>query len=137
MSDNFFLDTNILIYAFSEDQAKAKRAGAILEAGGCISVQVLNEFVNVSRNKLKLDWTDIEERLGVVMDLVSDVAPLSVEMHERAVELSRDHKLSFYDALIVAAALSLRCGRLLSEDMHDGLIMKGILIENPFLRKGS
>jgi predicted nucleic acid-binding protein len=137
MSDKVFLDTNILIYAFSEEQPKAKRAEMILDAGGCISVQVLNEFTNVCRNKMKLDWEEIEERLAVVKALVSEVAPLSVDMHGKAVALSRDHKLSFYDALIVAAALGLRCMRLLTEDMHHGFAVEELLVENPFLTKGS
>jgi predicted nucleic acid-binding protein len=137
MSDKIFLDTNILIYAFSEEQPKAKHAERILNAGGCISVQVLNEFTNVCRNKMKLDWNEIEERLAVVKALVSEVAPLSVEMHGKAVALSRDHKLSFYDALIVAAALGLRCMRLLTEDMHHGFAVEGLLVENPFLTKRS
>ena len=63
MSANNFLDTNVLIYAFSDDPAKAERAAEVLAAGGTISVQVLNEFVNVCRKKLRLDWKEIEERL--------------------------------------------------------------------------
>ncbi len=73
MSANSFLGANILIYAFSDDPAKAERAAEALAAGGNISVQVLNEFVNVCCKKLKLDWKQIGERLEVVRALVSEV----------------------------------------------------------------
>ena len=63
-----FVDTNILIYAISGDKAKAAEAEAILAGGGCISVQVLNEFTEVCRRKLKLDWAEIEERLRNASD---------------------------------------------------------------------
>jgi predicted nucleic acid-binding protein len=133
MSDKCFIDTNILIYAFSEDHAKAKRAEAILAAGGSISVQVLNEFASVCSRKLKLDWKEIEERLAVVKTLISEVAPLNLEAHEKAVELARNHKLSFWDALVVATAFQLGCIRLLTEDMQDGWTLGVLTIENPFL----
>ena len=132
MSGKSFLDTNVLLYAFSDDPAKAERAAEVLAAGGSISVQVLNEFVNVCRKKLKLDWKEIEERLAVVRALVSEVAPVGIDMHEKAVELARDQGFSFYDALIVAAAIALNCTDLLTEDMQDGCVVKNLTIRNPF-----
>ncbi len=133
MSAKRFLDTNVLIYAFSEDKAKADAADAILAAGGSISVQVLNEFAHVCRRKLSLDWPEIEARLAVIKTLAGEVAPVSVDMHEKAVELARDHSFAFYDALIVATALGLGCTHLLTEDMQHGRAVGGLLIENPFL----
>jgi predicted nucleic acid-binding protein len=132
MSAKRFLDTNILIYAFSNDGEKTERAVAILAAGGYISVQVLNEFANVCRNKLKLDWTEIEERLAVVKTLAKEVAPLTVASHEEAVELARDHGFSFYDALIVATAQGLGCTHLLTEDMQHRRALGALTIEDPF-----
>jgi predicted nucleic acid-binding protein len=132
MSDKSFLDTNVLIYAFSDDAAKTERAAEALAAGGSISVQVLNEFVTVCRKKLKLDWKEIEERLEVARALVSDVVPVGIDTHEKAVELARDHGFSFYDALIVAAAIELNCAELLTEDLQDGRVVMGLTIRNPF-----
>ena len=132
MSAKHFLDTNILIYAFSNDGAKAHRAESILAEGGCISIQVLNEFVNVCRKKLKLDWTEIEDRLAVVRALIGDVAPVGIDTHDKAVALARDQGFSFYDALIVAAAITLNCTNLLTEDMHDGRVVTNLTIRNPF-----
>jgi predicted nucleic acid-binding protein len=53
--------------------------------------------------------------------------------HEGAVILARDHGFSYYDALIVAAALEARCDTLLSEDLQDGRVIDGLTIRNPFL----
>ena len=69
MSVKHFIDTNVLIYAFSNDDAKASVAEGVLAAGSIISVQVLNEFTNVCRRKLKLEWHATEERLAVVKAL--------------------------------------------------------------------
>jgi predicted nucleic acid-binding protein len=132
MSGSSFLDTNVLIYAFSNDPAKAERAAEALAAGGSISVQVLNEFVNVCRKKLKLDWKEIEERLAVVRALVSEVVPVSIDVHEKAVELAQDYGFSVCDALIVAAAVVLDCTELLTEDMQDGRVVMNLMIRNPF-----
>jgi predicted nucleic acid-binding protein len=51
-------------------------------------VQVLNEFVNVCRKKLQLDWKEIEERLEIVRALVGEVVPVSIDVHEKAVGLA-------------------------------------------------
>jgi predicted nucleic acid-binding protein len=136
MSGKAFLDTNILIYAFSNDPAKGPLAEAILAAGGFISVQVLNEFANVCIKKLKLDWQEIEDRLNIVRVLIDEVVPLTVDVHEKAVTLARDHKWAFYDALILATASSLGCSRLLTEDFHNGFLLNDLRVENPFLETG-
>ncbi len=133
MSAKRFIDTNVLIYAFSEDENRAGIAEAILAAGGSISVQVLNEFTNVSRRKLKLDWPEIGERLAVVKALAGEVVPVSVALHEKAVDLASVHNFSFYDALIVASALEAGCTHLITEDMQHGRSIDGLMIENPFL----
>lgn len=133
MSAKRFIDTNILIYAFSQDASRSETAEAVLWEGGSISVQVLDEFAHVCRRKLNLDWAEIERRLLAVKRLVREIAPISIGMHERAVELAHANNFSFYDALIVAAALSLKCTQLLTEDMQHGRSLGGVLIVNPFL----
>ena len=59
-----FHDTNVLLYLMSADTAKADRAEALLARGGCISVQVLNEFASVASRKLAMPWSEIEETLA-------------------------------------------------------------------------
>jgi len=127
-----FFDTNILVYAATSDPKK-QIAVDCLRRGGVTSVQVLNEFVQVARRKLRLDWPQIELALGLVRTSLQDIAPLTLNTHTGAVLLAREHGLSFYDALIVAAANEAGCATLLSEDLQHGRKVGGLVIVNPFL----
>jgi predicted nucleic acid-binding protein len=127
-----FLDTNILIYAFSSDDPRSLRAEELLAAGGTISIQVINEFTNVMRRKLSRTWPDIEAAIAVLSEFLGRPLPLTSETHAGALILARDHGLSFYDALIVAAAQQAKCIYLLTEDMHHGQKFGNLTIANPF-----
>ncbi|MHB1201067.1 MAG: PIN domain-containing protein [Polaromonas sp.] len=126
-----FIDSNIVLYLLSGDAAKADRAEAILQAGGVISVQVLNEVASVCLRKLRMPWEEVDALL-LAVKAACDVLPLTVASHEKAVEVAKRFKLSFYDAHIVAAALLSGAGVLLSEDMQSGMLVDGLLIQNPF-----
>jgi predicted nucleic acid-binding protein len=129
-----FIDTNVLLYLLSADTAKAERAEAIVRGGGWISVQVLNELVNVVRRKLAMSWTDVDDLLGVVRALCP-VAPLTVATHDRGRDIAERYGLGVYDAMIVAEALLVDCDLLYSEDMQNDLsIDKQLRIVNPFKR---
>jgi predicted nucleic acid-binding protein len=132
MSAKPFVDTNILIYAFTSDDPRSERAEAILAAGGTISVQVLNEFVNVSRRKQRRDWSEIAKILEVLKALLDPPRPLTMEIHEAAIGIARDHGFHFYDSLIVSAALQAGCLVLYSEDLQHGQRFEGLTIQNPF-----
>jgi predicted nucleic acid-binding protein len=127
-----FFDTNILVYTATSD-AKKHRAADCLRRGGCASVQVLNEFMYVARRKLRHDWPQIEFALGLFRSSLDDIAPVTLSTHNSAVSLAREHGLSFYDALIVAAAIEANCDTLFSEDMQHGRAIGGLTIVNPFL----
>ena len=127
-----FFDTNILVYTTTSD-LKKQQAAACLGRGGLASVQVLNEFVHVARRKLRHDWPQIEFALGQFRDSLDDVVPVTLNTHSAAVSLARDHRLSFYDALIVASAIEAGCDTLYSEDMQHGRTIGGLAIVNPFL----
>ena len=127
-----FFDTNVLIYAVSDDPRRAS-ADRILRDGGTISVQVLNEFTNVCRKKLRLDWPRVEEALARFYEIFEAIVPLDLATHSAAVALARDHGLAFYDALIVAAALEAGCQTLYSEDMQHHRKFGDLVIVNPFL----
>ena len=126
-----FFDTNVLVYAFSNGP-KREPAREALAGGGMISAQVLNEFTSISRRKQKREWAEIEAALAVIRARFPDVVPLTAEMHAAALALARDHGFSFYDALIVAAALEAGCDTLYSEDLQDGRAIGGLTIRNPF-----
>jgi predicted nucleic acid-binding protein len=128
-----FLDTNVIVYAFSSNDPRSKRAEALLEGGGVVSVQVLNEFVNVSRRKQGRSWDEIHDALGVLKILLDPPQPLTVELHEAAVDIARDRGFSIYDSLIIAAALRAGCSILYSEDLHHGQSIEQLTIRNPFI----
>ncbi|RDJ22920.1 PIN domain-containing protein [Bosea caraganae] len=127
-----FLDTNILVYAFSDDARNAV-AEQILGKGGEISIQVVNEFSNVARRKLGFDWLQISEAVDAIRTLARGIHLLDLETHAEAIRLADRYGFSFYDALIVASALRAKCDLLYTEDMQSGLLVDGTLrIENPF-----
>ena len=129
-----FFDSNVVLYLLSDNQTKANCCEEIVEQGGVISVQVLNECVNVMLKKLTMARPEIDEFLAVIKS-ISDIVPLSVEVHEGALELLDRYQLSWYDALIVSAAIESDCETLWSEDMHNGLVVnKTMTIRNPFDR---
>lgn len=126
-----FIDSNVVLYLLSGDAAKADRAQAIVAAGAVISVQVLNEVTSVCMRKLKMPWPEIDAVL-LAVKTACDVVPLTVASHEKAVAVAKRFQMSFYDANIVASALLSGAGVLLSEDMHSGLSINDLVIQNPF-----
>ncbi|HTJ63384.1 MAG TPA: PIN domain-containing protein [Alphaproteobacteria bacterium] len=127
-----FFDTNVLVYAYSTDPKRA-RAQEVLSEGGVISAQVLNEFTNVLRTKQRQEWPIIEAAIRSVRFQFDEIAPLTADTHEAAIALARAHKFSFYDALIVAAAIEAGCDILYSEDLQHDRAIGGLAIRNPFL----
>lgn len=139
MSDRVFFDTTILIYALSEGDPRAAAAENLLNSGGLISVQVLNEFVSVARRKLGMPWDDVVEALSAIRMLCEPPVPLAVEVHESALQIAQRYEFNIYDALILAAALEGGCTVLYSEDIKDSQRIDSLTIRNPFLnhREGS
>jgi predicted nucleic acid-binding protein len=132
MSERPFLDTNVLLYLLSGDEDRAGRAEALLGERGVISVQVLNELVNVATRKLRLTWNEVEDVLVAVRSACR-VEALTIDVHDRARELTERYRLSFYDGVIVASALLAGCRVLYSEDKHHGLkVDRTLTIRNPF-----
>ena len=128
-----FLDSNVLLYALARDDHRATVAGRLLLEGGTISVQVLNKVANVARRKLKLSWAETSEALAALRILCAPPKSLTLATHETALALAERYQFSFYDALIVASALEAGCTTLLSEDLHDGLVVADRLtVQNPF-----
>lgn len=128
-----FFDTNVFVYAFANGP-KQTEARLALADGGVVSVQVLNEFANVMRKKLRREWAEIEAALDVIRIRFPGALPITVETRSAATTLAREHRLSFYDALIVASALEADCDILFSEDLQDGRAFGHLTIRNPFSR---
>ena len=134
---NVFIDSNVLLYLLSGDDDKANVAERVIQDGGIISVQVLNEITNVARRKLAMPWDEVGELIDTITALCA-VEPLTVEVNQRGRKIAQRYGLSVNDAMIVASALLADCQTLFSEDMQDGLVVNEVLsISNPFLKNSS
>lgn len=128
-----FADSNVVLYLLSKDARKADDAENVLSHHPVISVQLLNEVTNVCRRKLKMSWQETGEFVGLIRQFCK-VVPVTVEIHEIARIVAELHKFSFYDAAIIAAAITSGCSTLYSEDMHHGQVLADSLtIRNPFI----
>ena len=129
-----FLDTNILVYAYSEDDLEKREVARNLMSSGevVISTQVLQEFANISHRKLKVNWEEIQ----ATIEELSCKIPVWINSDEtvkKACQIAFKHSYSFYDSLIISAALESQSGVLFSEDMHGGQKVENQLeIVNPF-----
>ncbi len=127
-----FLDSNVLVYAFTSDP-RAVIAQNLLDRRCMIGVQCLNEFTNVARRKLNMNWQETGEALAAIRAVCRAVIPMDVVTHEEAVRLAIRHNCSVFDSLMIATALSAGCDVIYSEDMHHGLVVDGKLrIVDPF-----
>lgn len=130
VADSFF-DTNVLLYLLSGNDAKAERAQSLLEQGGVISVQVLNEFASVALGKKAVDFREVREILSVLR-AVCDVKALDVATHELGLDVAQRYRFSVYDSMIIAAALKAGCAVLYTEDLSAGQSIESLTICDPF-----
>jgi len=138
--DNVFIDTNLLVYTVDKgNPAKAIRASRVIDAvvrtaSPVISTQVLQEFYYASTKKLGIDKLIAR---GIVHNLQNmTVIQVTPHLIERGIDISIDARTSFWDGLIIAAAEAAECSTLLSEDLSDGQVIRGIKIVNPFVHPG-
>ena len=137
MPDKPFLDTNILVYAKLEDDNKEKRTTAIdliekIYSNPVISVQVLNEFASVLI-KHSVPNQDIKDAVQEIA-VSSIVINLNVEMVWETWRIRDKYHFSYWDSMIIAAAIKGGCDMLYSEDLQNGQIIDNqITIINPFL----
>ena len=127
-----FLDSNILLYALGDDEAKRIPAGALLAAGPHISTQVINECSHVLRRKLQWSPAKVATELSVILGLVC-LEEVRMEQIRSAWTLAERYGFGHYDSLIVASALSAGCVTLYTEDLQHGQLIEGRLtLVNPF-----
>lgn len=139
MSVESFIDTNVFIYQLErQDVRKATTAERLIEqeiASGtaCISFQVVQECLNAALRKAQtpLSVDEMRKYLQSVLAPLYRVQP-SLRLYHAALDIQTRYRFSFYDSLIVAAALEAGCKRLYSEDLQHGQRIEGLTIENPF-----
>jgi predicted nucleic acid-binding protein len=138
MSARAFFDTNVLVYSLGAKDPRGSQAEQLLAEGGVVSVQVLNEFTDVARRKMRMSWDDVKQALQVIQIFCPDPVPITMDTHERALIIAKRHDIRIYDALILACALATNCTTLYTEDLQDGQVIdKRLTIRNPFRFSGS
>lgn len=131
-----FIDTNILLYAglnAAADAPKKRIASALVaELDFCLSSQVVQEYLSnaLGKKALGITTTQIEAVLESLQDVT--VQPVSYSLILEAWKLRNTYRISHWDATIIAAAQSLGCEILYSEDMSDGQNYGGVRVVNPF-----
>lgn len=133
-----FLDTNVLLYSISRDPDEAlkrERAISLLdEDSGALSVQVLQEFyVQATRNS-RADAIPHEFAASLIEAWCRfRVQDITMAVLTSALQIRKAHGFSYWDSTVVAAARTLGCGRLYTEDLNHGQMVEGLAIINPFL----
>ena len=136
---NYFVDTNILVYACDLSAGnKHTIAAQLLEhwwenGNGCISIQVLQEFFVTVTRKIAVP---LEHHIA--RQLVSDLSHWRLHAPEaddllQAIDLQQTYRLSFWDAIVLQSAMRLGCKQLISEDLNHGQKYGEVQVFNPFL----
>jgi predicted nucleic acid-binding protein len=139
MQDNqnkVFIDSNILIYAYSNsEQAKQQVARKIVKENyTIISTQVLQEMSNTLWRKYMVDYSSIKETLQECIYSNDEVYTNQQYTILQACDIAKRYKFSFYDSLIISAALESHCNILYSEDLQHNQTIEGTLVtKNPFI----
>ena len=138
MSDRFFFDSNVLVYAYdSSAPAKQRRAQSLLADGlqsdcATLSTQVLSEFFVTVTAKIREPMSALEAQDVLNTLCIIPVVEIDLPMINRAIDTHRSYGISYWDALIVSAAERAGCLTILSEDLNDGQAYHGITVRDPF-----
>ncbi len=137
MTARTFVDTNIWVYANdARDTAKRRRAREILAADPSAlwtSPQVMGELYVTLTRKPTPPMTAAAARTIVAQLARLNVVPLGAGEVLAALDIARDGQVSYWDALVIAAARAGGCVRLLTEDLAPGSMIAGVRIQNPFV----
>lgn len=139
MSDRFFLDTNIFVYAMNRADPPKQRIAiqlireAVASRKGVISYQIVQEFLNVALKRFAQPMTpaDAEQYLATVLRPLLAVHS-SEELYVEALRLHARYRISWYDSLVVQSARQAQCSILYSEDLQHGQKFDNLRVVNPF-----
>ena len=135
MPDNrpkVFIDSNVIIYAYSNsEKEKQQVARKIVEENyTVISTQVLQEISNTLGRKYLLDFLSIKETLQECIHSCDEVHTNQQQTIFKACDIAQRYQFSFYDSLIISAALERNCDLLYSEDLQPNQVINGVLLSD-------
>lgn len=132
MSDSYFVDSNIWLYAFMESSAKTTKALALINTQNIVlSTQVINE---VCVNLLKKAQYAEEEIKQTIHNFYAnyDVSIINQNIMLYASVIREKHFVSYWDSLIIATAIINNCPVIYSEDMQHNQAIENLRIINPY-----
>lgn len=135
MKGKAFIDTNVLVYLFSTDEpVKQKQISSYLKELSADhllvwSTQIAQEFYQVMTSKLKQDPIKVKEMLGLFYPY--ELVVNNMNTIEGAIDIQVLYRYSFWDSMVISAALQANCQKLVSEDLTNGQQMKGLQVVNP------
>ena len=132
-----FVDTNVLIYAACTDpEDKIKREQArtlLLNDDLALSTQVLQEFYWQATHIRRVGRISHDDARGHILDLRRfAIVPVTLDVVDRALDLTQRYQIAYWDAAILAAAGLSECDTLLTEDLSDGQVYNGVRVADPF-----
>ena len=134
MNGKVFFDSNILIYAYSSDDAFKQDCVQKLSDSHdaiIISTQVIHEFINVMTKKKKLNYSQVTLAIDEMYKNFT-VEIIDQTTIKKAIAIATRYSYSYFDSLMVSAALISNCSILYSEDMHNQHVIENMTITNPF-----
>ncbi|AEF84494.1 PIN domain protein [Treponema primitia ZAS-2] len=132
--ENVFIDSNVLIYAYSKTELKKQQqaVNALSTYTNVISTQTLSEFCNVCIKKLHYPVSEIREKITEILK-ACELFILDDETIQHALTIQERYGFSYFDSQVTAAAIECQCSYLYTEDLQDGQIIDGLIIKNIFL----
>lgn len=137
MMSKTFIDTNIIIYSLDQaDPVKQAQARDLLKSlqesrSGVLSTQVFQEFFVVATSKLGVEPLLAKKIISSLANF--ETVTIDLPLIKRAIDISFADNISFWDALIVSAAVAAQCKAIWTEDLNHGQLISGVKVENPFL----
>lgn len=138
MSVEYFIDSNVFVYLFDETNEHTRERAvrlvrqALENDTGCISYQVVQETINVLTRKLDAAPDNARKLVDRTLAPLWKVNPTRT-LYDRGLDLQTRYRFSFYDSLIIAAALEAGCKTLYTEDLKHGQRIEGVTVTNPFV----
>ncbi|MHB1661021.1 MAG: PIN domain-containing protein [bacterium] len=133
MKDKFFLDSNIILYAFGKDNNKKAVAKELIRQRLIISVQVISEVSNILFKRFSFSVPETKNIFDFIKSK-TEVKLINLKTIEYCFYIKEKYKFSYWDSLIIASALENQCLILYTEDMQNGqIIEERLVVVNPFL----
>ena len=134
MNDSVFLDTNVFVYLYSEDETEKQSAALnLFDRVHCVtSTQILNEFCSVCLRKLKIPTSEVRQSVKEIIENC-ELCYVDINTIDNALSLHTKYGYTYYDCLVLSSAILNGCKYLYSEDMQHNQFIEGKLkIINPF-----